>query len=62
MVPQRDPTTVRLLNNFKQAMLDLNTPLACIEEDYELNGQDDWVEDDDAGQVKCWLGIFAREA
>ncbi|KAH8179368.1 lysine methyltransferase domain-containing protein [Sarocladium implicatum] len=61
MVPQRDTTTIRLLNDFKQAMLKLDTPLVCIEEDYELDGQDDWVEDDEAGQVKCWLGIFSRD-
>lgn len=60
MVPQRDATTVRLLNSFKQAMLDLETPLFCIEEDYELNGQDDWGDDEDGGHVKCWLGIFSR--
>lgn len=60
MVPQRDATTVRLLDTFKQAMLDLDTPLFCIEEDYELDGQDDWGDDNEAGHVKCWLGIFSR--
>lgn len=59
MVPQRDETTKRLLEAFKQTMLDLDTPLFCDEED-ELAGQDDWVEDDEAGRVKCWLGIFSR--
>jgi len=59
MVPQRDETTVRLLEAFKQAMLDLQTPLFCDEED-ELAGQDDWVEDEDEGQVKCWMGVFSR--
>ncbi|KAH6900259.1 putative methyltransferase-domain-containing protein [Thelonectria olida] len=59
MVPRRDATTVRLLEAFKQAMLDLDTPLFCEEED-ELAGQDDWVDDDEAGQVKCWLGVFSR--
>ena len=29
MVPQRDPTTVRLLSSFKQMMMDLDTPLFC---------------------------------
>jgi hypothetical protein len=59
MVPQRDETTKRLLESFKQVMLDLDTPLFCEEED-ELAGQDDWIEDEDAGHVKCWLGIFSR--
>lgn len=60
MVPQRDATTVRLLGAFKQAMLDLEAPLFCIQED-ELAGQDDWVDDDDEGNVRCWLGVFSRE-
>ncbi|KAG9507778.1 hypothetical protein J7337_001333 [Fusarium musae] len=59
MVPRRDATTERLLESFRQAMLDLDTPLFCEEED-ELAGQDDWVEDDDAGNVRCWLGVFSR--
>ena len=59
MVPQRDATTVRLLEAFKQAMLDLELPLFCDEED-ELAGQDDWIEDDEAGAVRCWLGVFSR--
>lgn len=59
MVPLRDATTLRLLEAFKQAMLDLDTPLFCDEED-ELVGQDDWIGNEDGGQVKCWLGIFSR--
>lgn len=59
MVPRRDATTERLLGSFRQAMLDLETPLLCDEED-ELAGQDDWVDDDDAGHVRCWLGVFRR--
>ncbi|GAB0138933.1 hypothetical protein EsDP_00007152 [Epichloe bromicola] len=59
MVPQRDATTVRLLDAFRQAMLDLDGPLSCVEED-ELAGQDDWVEDDEGGNVRCWLGLFSR--
>ncbi|KAJ4131076.1 Protein-lysine N-methyltransferase rrg1 [Fusarium equiseti] len=59
MVPRRDTTTERLLESFRQAMLDLDTPLFCEEED-ELAGQDDWVEDDEAGNVRCWLGVFSR--
>jgi hypothetical protein len=59
MVPRRDATTGRLLESFRQAMLDLDTPLFCEEED-ELAGQDDWIEDDEAGNVRCWLGVFSR--
>ncbi|KAF5012085.1 hypothetical protein FDECE_1859 [Fusarium decemcellulare] len=59
MVPRRDATTERLLESFRQAMLDLDTPLFCEEED-ELAGQDDWIEDDEAGRVRCWLGVFSR--
>lgn len=60
MVPQRDATTVGLLASFKQAMLGLEMPLFCDEED-ELAGQDDWDGDDEAGNVRCWLGIFSHE-
>ncbi|KAG6011206.1 hypothetical protein E4U54_008214 [Claviceps lovelessii] len=60
MVPQRDATTVRLLGVFKQAMRHLDRPFSCVEED-ELAGQDDWVEDDEAGNVRCWLGVFSRD-
>ncbi|KAG6008745.1 hypothetical protein E4U21_003941 [Claviceps maximensis] len=60
MVPQRDATTVRLLGAFKQALRHLDRPLSCVEED-ELAGQDDWIEDDEAGNVRCWLGIFSRD-
>ncbi|KIL94753.1 hypothetical protein FAVG1_01684 [Fusarium avenaceum] len=59
MVPRRDATTERLLESFRQAMLDLDTPLFCEQED-ELAGQDDWIEDDEAGKVRCWLGVFSR--
>ncbi|KAK2592374.1 Protein-lysine N-methyltransferase rrg1 [Conoideocrella luteorostrata] len=61
MVPRRDATTVKLLHAFKQAMLDLEEPLVCGEED-ELAGQDDWVDDDEGGRVQCWLGVFSRRA
>ncbi|KAL5088050.1 hypothetical protein Trisim1_007218 [Trichoderma cf. simile WF8] len=59
MVPMRDNITRTLLEAFKQAMLDLETPLFC-EEESELAGEDDWGEDEEEGQVKCWLGIFSR--
>ncbi len=59
MVPQRDETTCKLRDAFKQAMLELADPIFCDEED-ELAGQDDWVEDDEGGHVKCWLGVFSR--
>lgn len=59
MVPQRDETTKRLNHVFKTAMLDLEPPLVCRAEQ-ELAGQDDWVEDEEEGRVKCWLGVFSR--
>lgn len=59
MVPQRDETTKRLLVAFKQAMLRLEMPISCDEED-ELAGQDDWVGNEDGGNVNCWLGVFSR--
>ncbi|KHN96777.1 uncharacterized protein MAM_05333 [Metarhizium album ARSEF 1941] len=59
MVPQRDGATIRLLEAFKRAMLALDGPLFCVEED-ELAGQDDWAGDDDEGCVRCWLGVFSR--
>ncbi|GFP56657.1 protein-lysine N-methyltransferase EFM2 [Trichoderma asperellum] len=59
MVPMRDETTRGLLESFKQAMLDLETPL-FLEEEKKLDGEDDWGEDEDEGQVECWLGVFSR--
>ena len=59
MVPQRDDTTRRLLASFKAAMLDLETPLFCVEED-EMSGEDDWAGDEDGSCVRCWLGVFSR--
>lgn len=59
MVPLRDETTKRLLESFRQEMLDLDTPLFCEKEE-ELAGQDDWTSDDEEGQVNCWLGVFSR--
>lgn len=61
MVPQRDDTTVRLRDAFKAAMVALESPIFCDEED-ELAGQDDWVEDEEGGHVKCWLGVFSRRS
>lgn len=60
MVPQRDDTAKRLINEFKATMLSLQPPLACCEEE-DLAGQDDWVENEEEGHVRCWLGIFSRE-
>lgn len=59
MVPQRDETTKQLNRAFKAAMSSLEPPLVCLNEE-ELAGQDDWVEDEEEGRVKCWLGIFSR--
>lgn len=59
MVPKRDDTTRRLLAAFRQAMRNLDTPLICEEED-ELPGQDDWVENETGGRINCWLGVFSR--
>lgn len=59
MVPQRDDTTRRLLASFKAAMLDLETPLFCDEEE-EMSGEDDWVGSDRGENVRCWLGVFSR--
>ncbi|ODA76107.1 hypothetical protein RJ55_08390 [Drechmeria coniospora] len=59
MVPLRDPATVCLLESFRKAVQDLETPLFCVQED-ELAGQDDWTGDADGGRVRCWLGIFSR--
>ncbi|PHH67011.1 hypothetical protein CDD81_4406 [Ophiocordyceps australis] len=59
MVPERDAATTRLREALKQAMLDLDSPIFCQEQD-ELVGEDDWGEDDEAGRVRCWLGVFSR--
>ncbi|PSR87186.1 putative methyltransferase-domain-containing protein [Coniella lustricola] len=62
MVPQRDATTVKLLSAFRLEMGAKATPLVCLEERI-VAGQDDWGADDDeeAGHVKCWLGVFGRQ-
>ncbi|KAJ3492484.1 hypothetical protein NLG97_g5367 [Lecanicillium saksenae] len=66
MSPKRDDITLRLIEEFKQVMLDLEPPLFCEEED-EFSGSDDWAAgdedddgDEDSGNVRCWLGIFSR--
>lgn len=60
MVPQRDETTKGLKEALKAAMQENSEDrLVCCEED-ELAGQDDWIEDEDGGHVKCWLGVFSR--
>lgn len=67
MSPKRDEITLALIEEFKQAMLDLETPLFCEAED-EFVGQDDWAgdendeeeEEEGGGNVRCWLGIFSR--
>lgn len=62
MVPQRDAITVRLISAFKNAMASKPVPLVCLEEEV-VAGQDDWGadEDDEAGQLKCWHGVFGRQ-
>lgn len=63
MSPKRDDITLKLIEDFKQAMLDLEPPLFCEEED-EFQGDDDWAADDDDeaenGNIRCWLGVFSR--
>ena len=62
MVPQRDVVTAKLLAALRDEMASKPTPLVCLEET-TVAGRDDWgaSEDEEAGQVKCWLGIFARQ-
>lgn len=62
MVPQRDAVTVKLLSALRDELASKPTPIVCLEEAI-VAGQDDWgaTEDEEAGQVNCWLGIFARQ-
>lgn len=62
MVPQRDAVTAKLLSVLRDEMALKPTPLVCLEETI-VAGKDDWgaSDDEEAGQVKCWLGIFARQ-
>ncbi|POS77395.1 hypothetical protein DHEL01_v204221 [Diaporthe helianthi] len=62
MVPQRDAVTARLLAALRDEMALKPTPFVCLEETI-VAGRDDWgaSDDEEAGQVKCWLGIFARQ-
>lgn len=61
MVPQRDATTIKLLSTFRAEMTSKAKPLVCLDE-MVVVGQDDWGadEDEEACNVKCWLGIFGR--
>lgn len=59
MVPLRDRTTESLLEKFRDAMHTGPDVLTCVEEGI-LDGHDDWDEDEESSQVKCWWGIFAR--
>lgn len=63
MVPQRDATTVKLLAKFRDEMASKGDPFVCLDETV-VAGQDDWGgdEDEEAGNVKCWLGIFGRHS
>lgn len=63
MVPQRDATTVKLLASFRNEMASKKEPFVCLEETV-VAGQDDWGgdEDEEASNVKCWLGIFGRHS
>lgn len=62
MVPKRDAVTAKLLSVLRDEMASKPTPLVCLEET-TVAGRDDWgaSEDEEAGQVNCWLGIFARQ-
>lgn len=61
MVPQRDAVTIRLRSALYEEMASKPTPFVCLEETI-VAGRDDWGanEDEEAGKVNCWLGIFAR--
>lgn len=61
MVPQRDATTVKLLSTFRDEMASKSNSLVCLNESV-VAGQDDWGgdEDEEAGNVMCWLGTFGR--
>lgn len=62
MVPQRDAVTARLLSALRDEMASKPMPFVCLEETI-VAGRDDWgaSEDEEAGRVNCWLGIFARQ-
>lgn len=62
MVPLRDKTTRRLLNDFRGIMARLVTPPMGCDEEEHLPGQDDWSggHGEEGGGVDCWLGIFSR--
>ena len=58
MVPQRDATTIKLLEVFKSKMNDF--AIVCLEQ-HLVGGQDDWDEEEDSAQSQCWWGVFARQ-
>lgn len=62
MVPQRDAVTAKLLSALRNELASKPTPFVCLEETM-VAGRDDWgaSEDEEAGQVNCWLGIFSRQ-
>ncbi|KAI1492798.1 putative methyltransferase-domain-containing protein [Biscogniauxia mediterranea] len=59
MIPQRDPTTKRLMAKFLSNMAQAVSPLILLEE-HMLAGQDDWDEDEETPEVQCWWGVFGR--
>ncbi|KAJ4397607.1 Protein-lysine N-methyltransferase rrg1 [Gnomoniopsis smithogilvyi] len=63
MVPKRDTTTIKLLEMFRDEMASKTDAFVCLEESV-VAGQDDWGadEDEEAGNVECWLGIFGRRS
>ncbi|RYP20649.1 hypothetical protein DL767_009411 [Monosporascus sp. MG133] len=57
VVPLRDSTTKKLLQEFRSVAARGPRPLTCLEE-HSLTGQDDWGEGEEASQVDCWWGVF----
>ncbi|KAL7620692.1 Protein-lysine N-methyltransferase rrg1 [Parahypoxylon ruwenzoriense] len=60
MVPQRDLTTKRLLATFISTVALGESGLTILEE-HILVGQDDWDEDGESSDVKCWWAVLGRK-
>jgi len=59
MSPLRDSLTTVLLNKLRSILGESSLGLACLEE-HIIDAQDDWNEDRDAQDVKCWWAIFGH--
>ncbi|KAH7027728.1 putative methyltransferase-domain-containing protein [Microdochium trichocladiopsis] len=60
MSPLRDSLTSVLLDRLRSTLAKSHLHLVCLEE-HIVEAQDDWDEDRDTQQVKCWWAVFGQK-